>query len=93
MIVASVLPRYRPATLGNLAGIPSALMAYALVRGTFFMIYLPNEPLVNSAAVSLAHLLIVLIPFTASRFPAKQTVLVAFAVLLFLSNGMFFISQ
>jgi hypothetical protein len=93
MIVAIVLPRYRPATLGNLAGIPLALMAYALVRGAFFMIYLPNEPLVNSSAVSLAHLLIVIIPFTASRFPAKQTVLVAFAMLLFLTNGMFFISQ
>jgi hypothetical protein len=93
MIVAIVLRRYRPVTLGNSAGIPSALMAYAFVRGAFFMIYLPGEPLVNSASTSLAHLLIVIIPFTASRFPAKQTVLVAFAVLLFLSNGMFFISQ
>ena len=44
MIVAIVLPRYRPATLGNSAGIPSALMAYAFVRGAFFMIYLPGEP-------------------------------------------------
>jgi len=93
MIVAIVLRRYRPVTLGNSAGIPSALMAYALVREVFFMIYLPNEPLVNSSATSLAHLLIVIIPFTASRFPAKQTVLVAFAMLLFLSNGIFFISQ
>jgi hypothetical protein len=93
MIVAIVLPRYRPVSLGNSAGIPSALMAYALLRGTFFMIYLPGDPLLNSPAVLLAHLLIVLIPFTASRFPAKQTVLVAFALLLFLTNAMFFISN
>ena len=93
MIGAIVLPRYRPQTLGNLAGIPSALMAYALMRGIFFMVYLPGEPLVNSAAVVLAHLMLVIIPFAASRFPGKQIVLCTFAVLLFLTNGMFLISQ
>jgi hypothetical protein len=93
MIVAIVLRRYRPDSLGNLAGLPSALMAYARLRGAFFMIYLPGEPLINSPAVALAHLLIVIIPFTASRFPAKQAVLVAFAILLFLNNGMFMLRQ
>ncbi len=93
MIVASVVPRYRPESLGNAAGIPWALAAYAVLRGVFFIIYLPGEPIINSPAVSLAHLLIVIIPFAASRFPAKQTVLAAFAVLLLLDNGMFFISQ
>ena len=93
MIVVSMLRRYRAGSLGHSAGLLAALTAYAFVRGAFFLIYLPGEPLINSPAVAPAHLLIVLIPFTASRFPAKQTVLVAFAVLLFLSNGMFVISQ
>ena len=93
MIAAIVLRRYRADSLGNLAGLPSALIAYALVRGAFFMMYLPGEPLINSPAVVLAHLLIVIIPFTASRFPAKQAVLVAFATLLFITNAVFFVSQ
>jgi hypothetical protein len=93
IVVASLLPRYRAESLGNLAGVYYALIAYAVLRAAFFLIYLPGDPMLNSPASTLAHLLIVLIPFALSRFPAKQPVLLAFAALLFLNNGMFFISQ
>ncbi len=93
IVAATVLRRDRSEPLESLTAVITALAAYALIRGTFFMIYLPGDPILNSPAVSLAHLMIVLIPFAASRFPAKRAILGAFAILLFFSNGMFFISQ
>jgi len=93
MVVTIALPRYRPAIPRHLAGPLCGLATYAVVRGLFFMMYLPGEPLINSAAVALAHLMLIIIPFAASRFPAKNAVLLAFAVALFLDNGLFIVSQ
>ena len=47
----------------------------ALLRGAFFFFFLPGEPLLSSPAVTLAHMLMIGIPFAASRFPAKRIVL------------------
>ena len=94
MIVASMLPRYCAA--GNLGGrydILVPLMAYTLLRGAFFFIFNPPEPLLFSPAVTLAHLLMISIPFTASSFPAKRTLLATFAALLFVTNGAFIIGR
>jgi hypothetical protein len=89
MVVASVLPRYRSDRLDNAGGLLLALLAYALLRGAFFLVFNSREPLLNSSAVTLAHLLIIGIPFAASSFPAKRSLLVVFAVLLFIANGAF----
>lgn len=93
MVVASVVPRHRAASPGALAGILPALMAYTLLRAAFFFIFNPREALLFTPAVTLAHLLIIAVPFTASSFPAKRLLLAALAVLLFLTNGAFIIGR
>ena len=93
MIVASLLPRYRPDSSGNHASILLGLAAYTLVRGAFFYTFNPFEPLLFSPAVTLAHMLMIGIPFAASKFPAKGLLLAAFAVLLFVNNGGFIIGK
>ncbi len=87
MIIAGVLCRGHGK--GATTGIIVALMTYALVRGLFFFIFNPAEPLLFSPAVTLAHLLVIGIPFAASTFPAKRTLLAMFATLLFVCNSVF----
>jgi hypothetical protein len=89
IVVASASPRYRLAGASDSADILVALAAYALLRGAFFLIFNSREPLLNSPATTLPHLLLVGIPFTASSFPAKRSLLAIFAVLLFIANGAF----
>ena len=48
-----------------------ALLAYALVRGMFFLIFNPAEPLLFSPAITLAYLLAIAMPFAVSNIPAK----------------------
>ncbi len=93
MLLACVLPRYRSKSLGNHVGILVALFAYALVRATFFFIVYPYECLLFSSSVTLAHLLLIVIPFTASSFPAKGALLGAVALLLLATTGTFILSQ
>ena len=93
MIVASLLPRYRPDSSGNHASILLGLAAYSLVRGAFFYTFNPFEPLLFSPAVTLAHMLMIGIPFTASHFPAKRLLLAVLAVLLLVNNGAFIIGR
>jgi len=93
MLVASVLPRYRQEDAGSLNALLLALFAYALLRGTFFFVLNPGECLLFSSGVTLAHILLISIPFTASRLPAKQGLLAALAVLLFITNGRFIIGR
>jgi hypothetical protein len=57
--------------------------------GLGFLIFNSREPLLNSPATTLPHLLLIGIPFTASSFPAKRSLLAIFAVLLFIANGAF----
>jgi hypothetical protein len=91
MLVAILLPRYRANTPGSLTAILGGLGAYALVRGTFFLIVYPKECLLYASGITLVHMLMIGIPFTASNFPAKQGLLVAFALLLVIINGTFII--
>jgi hypothetical protein len=91
IIVACALPRDRAESPGNPAGILLALMAYTLIRGAFFFIFNPHEPLLFSSAVTLAHVLVISMLFIASSLPAKRMMLAAFAILLFLTNGGFVI--
>ena len=68
-----------------------ALLAYTLFRGLFFFVFLPSECLLYASSVTLAHLLIVAIPFAASSFPAKPALLAGLGGLLFIANGAFVI--
>ncbi len=70
-------------------GILLGLVAYTVVRGAFFFVFNPPEPLLFSPAVTLAHLLIIAIPFMASTFPAKRLVLIALLLGLLIANGSF----
>jgi hypothetical protein len=91
MIAASALPRDRAEGRDNSADILLALMAYTLLRGAFFFIFNPYEPLLFSPAVTLAHMLMIGILFTGSRFPTKRLLLAVLAALLFITNGAFII--
>ena len=75
----------------SLAGVALGLMAYSLVRGTFFFIFDPPEALLFTSSVTLAHLLIIAILFAAMHFPGKPVLLAALALLLFASNQAFIV--
>jgi hypothetical protein len=87
MVAACLLPRDRARSWGAATGILVPLAAYSALRGLFFFVFNPAEALLFSPAVTLAHMLIVGLPFAASRLPAKQVLLAAFAALLFVANG------
>ena len=85
--VASVLPRYRTRDLGPAGALLLAVAAFGLVRAAFFFFFNPAEPMLFSPAVTLPHWLILLVPFAASRFPAKGTVLAVLAICLIATNA------
>ena len=89
MLLASVLPRHRSEGFGKSASILLALLAYTLLRGVFFFVFLPSEGLLYASSVTLAHMLMIAMPFAASSFPAKPLLLTAFALLLLVINGRF----
>ncbi|MBO0765385.1 MAG: hypothetical protein J2P50_12460 [Hyphomicrobiaceae bacterium] len=94
IVAACVLPRYRRACRDTaLAGMSQALIAYALLRAAFFFAVYPGECLIFSASTTLAHMLLLAMPFTASAFPRKEALLAAFAALLFVVNATFIIGQ
>jgi hypothetical protein len=89
MILAAVVPRYRAGNSTLAGGLWLGLAVFSLVRGAFFYVFNPAEPLLFSAAVTLPHLMMLLIPFAASRFPGKHWLIAAFAALLAANNGLF----
>ena len=91
MIVVSVLPRYRAPSIGMASGLLLPLAAYTLIRAALFFFFNPAEPLLFSPAVTLAHWLILLVPFAASRFPAKRSLLAVVAALLIMTNAGFMV--
>jgi hypothetical protein len=94
VVVASLLPRYRRGEgLAAHTSILLALLAYALLRGTFFFVVYPYECLLFSSAATLAHMLLVFLPFATSEVPAKGAALAAVALLLLAINGTFMLSQ
>jgi len=74
-------------------GLLAGLTAFALVRGVFFLIFNPSECMLFSSGTTLTHMLLIGIPFAASRFPAKQGILAASAALLLVVNGSFMIGR
>jgi hypothetical protein len=95
MVLAGLLPkRGSPAGGdGGLAAVLAALLVYAVLRGGFWFVVNPFECVLFSPPATLAHLLLVAVPFAASRLPAKRGILAAFALLLFVTNGTFIIGR
>jgi hypothetical protein len=93
IVVASLLPRYRDRGFGTAGVLLLALAAYGLVRAAFFFFFNPGEPMLFSPAVTLAHWLILLVPFAASRFPAKEWLLAVLAICLFMTNAGFILGR
>jgi hypothetical protein len=93
MLIASVLPRYRTGRLSAHTSLLLGLLAYALLRGAFFFVVYPYECILFSSSVTLAHMLLIFLPFATSGVPAKGGLLAAFAVLLVVTNGTFILSQ
>jgi hypothetical protein len=92
-LVACVLPRYRSGALGGLRPLLLGLLAFALLRGVFFAVFLPWECILFSAPVVLAHLLLIGIPIAVSRFPARDGLLAVIAALLLVTNGAFILGS
>jgi hypothetical protein len=93
MLAATMLPRYRASSLGDLTGVMLGLLAFALARGIFFLFLFPREPILFSAGATLAHLLLVAIPFAASSFPWKRPLLAGLAALLLITNASFILGR
>jgi hypothetical protein len=85
-----------PKRFAIVRGVPAimlALAAYALVRASFFFIFNAKENMLFSLSATLAHLLLLAIPFAATSLPekAKVTLLALVAATLFVNNGLFII--
>jgi hypothetical protein len=94
MLAATAWPRGREDGAAAVpAGLLLALGAFALLRAAFFLIFNPGECLLFSSGTTLTHLLLIGMPFAASRLPAKQGILAASAVLLLIVNGSFIIGR
>jgi hypothetical protein len=91
MLAGTVLSRYRAGGFGDLTGVMLGLLSFALVRGFLFLLFFPHEPILFSSGVTLAHMMLVFVPFAASRFPWKRGVLAGIAALLFITNASFII--
>jgi hypothetical protein len=94
MLLATLLPRHLPKAISATGrALLAALFTYALLRGLFFLLVNQEECLLFSSGVTLAHMMILGMPFIASGVPAKRTLLAAFAALLFIVNGSFIIGR
>lgn len=91
MIAASVMPRFRAEGANPSTAILLAFLSYTLIRGVFFFLFDPAEPLLFSSSATLPHMLLIGIPFATSKFPAKGVLLGALAVLLSLNNASFIV--
>jgi hypothetical protein len=89
LLVAGWMPRYRPPFSRDVAAILLGLLAYAMARCLFFLVFNPGEALLFSPAVALPHILLIGAAFLSSPFPAKGTILGALAICLSLTNGAF----
>jgi hypothetical protein len=93
VLLASFWTRNRQPLDDDRSGLVLALLAYSCVRGLFFFLFNPSEPMLFSPAVTLAHLLAISVLFTASAFPGRKAILTAFIFALLAANGVFILGQ
>ena len=89
ILAVSLLPRHRGQMTRDMAGIMLGVLAYALLRGLFFLIVNPGECILFASAVTLPHMLLIAVPFAVSAYPRRQALLAGAAALLFVANGSF----
>ncbi len=91
---AGVMRTHRLARGGrDLAGVMAGLSGYAVLRGIFFLVVNPKECMLYGSGVTLAHLLLLAIPFGVARLPGKRALLAACVALLIVVNGAFIIGR
>lgn len=89
IVGAGLSPDYKSRLTAECRALLFAVASYAGIRAAFFVVFNPAEPLLFSPAVTLAHCMIVFVPFAASRFAAKMPVLLALWGILVFANGRF----
>jgi hypothetical protein len=89
IVAIGVLPRHRGAITREMAGLMLGVSVYALLRALFFFLIYPGEYMLFASAVTLPHMLLVAVPFTASTYSRKHLLLAGLAALLFIVNGSF----
>src|SRR5262249_51969042 len=89
ILAVSLLPRHRGHMTRDMAGIMLGVLAYALLRGLFFLVVNPGECMLFASAVTLPHMLLIAVPFAVSAYPRRQALLAGVAALLFVANGSF----
>jgi len=87
--VISVWKRPRRKFTRSGIAIVAALGAYIFLRGTFFFVWLPSECMLYAPSITLALLLIAVMPLMRSTFAYKNFVLGALAAAMLLANGFF----
>lgn len=93
MVIAGA-SAWRQAAIGSDSkAIIAALLVYVALRGAFFFLFRPPEPLLFATSVTLALTLVIALPFLASNIPAKRTAVWAAAGLLLITNGAFIFGQ
>jgi hypothetical protein len=87
-----VMPKVN-AVVPNMSAIMLALLAFAVVRASFFFVFDAKENMLFSPSATLAHLLLLAIPLAATSLPerAKLALLSLTAALLFVNNGLFIV--
>jgi hypothetical protein len=93
LLAAIILMRKGTAVVPHASAIMLALLAYAVLRAAFFFVFNTKENMLFSPSATLAHLLLLAIPFAATSLPerAKVTFLAVLATLLFVNNGLFIV--
>lgn len=93
LLAAVIFLRKKISIVPNVPAIMLALLAYALVRAVFFFVFNAKESMLFSPSATLAHLLLLAIPFAATSLPerAKVALLALLAALLFVNNGRFIV--
>ena len=93
LLAVIILLRKKIEIVPNVSAIMLALLAYALVRAAFFFVFNSKENMLFSPSATLAHLLLLALPFAATSLPerAKLTLLGLLAALLFVNNGLFIV--
>lgn len=89
MLLVWGVPAWRPAVPNGVRAFLLGVAAFGCLRTVFFLVFNPEEPLLFSPSSTLAHLLLMIVPFALSSLPARGLLLAAVAGLLYLGNGAF----
>lgn len=86
---ASLGPLVKSGSHGLARGLIAGLVAFVVVRATFFYLFNPNECLLFSPSVTIPHLMLIGVPFVASALPYKMAFLGLGGLMLFINNAIF----